>query len=145
MHTDHNYEQMRTFAALIIIATALTACHKDPPIPQPKSVCGTAGWRQGTWKVKFALSGTTRPDSANFNINMGQRQFGSPAYNRWFTGPVLPLTDSVNFCGDWKSDIILQVYDTDTTHIYTGSIYVNDTVVWQQTGHAYLFLVGQCE
>lgn len=90
------------------------------------------------------VTGNSIPDSANFNINLGQAQFGT-VYNRTFINPSLILTDSTIFCGDKNSDIMLHVYNHDTTKIYTTKIFVNDTLQIQQTGYRHIFTVGQCK
>ena len=125
--------------------TILTSCKKDVGIPnKPKTVCGTVGWPQVNCKVKFVVTGGATPDSANFNINGGQSQFGT-VYNKTFINPSLILADSTNFCGDKGSDIILNVYNQDTTKIYTTKIYVNDSLIIQKIGYRHIFTVGQCK
>ena len=129
----------------LLILSMLTSCKKDVAIPnKTKTVCGTVGWPQVNCKVKFIVTGTSIPDSTNFNINGGQAQFGT-VYNRTFINPTLALMDSTYFCGDKNSDIILKVYNQDTTKIYTTKIYVNDSLQIQQTGYRYMFTVGQCK
>jgi len=88
------------------------------------------------------VTGNSIPDSANFNINLGQAQFGT-VYYKTFINPTLTLMDSTNFCGDKNSDIILHVYNQDTTKIYTTKIYVNDSLIVQKTGYRHVFTVGQ--
>ncbi len=133
-----------TFSCLVVF---LSSCKKDAALPGPQNqttVCGTPGWPQGNWKVKFVVSGLTSPDSANFNINMGKTQFGTHYY-KTFINPTLTLSDSVHFCGDKNSDIILEVYNQDTTQTFTTKIYVNDSLVIQQTGYGNMFTVGGCK
>ncbi len=130
---------------IILILTIVTSCKKDVAIPdKTKTVCGTVGWPQVNCKVKFVVTGNSIPDSANFNINLGQGQFGT-VYNRTFINPSLMLADSTIFCGDKNSDIILNVYNHDTTKIYTTKIYVNDTLQTQKSGYRQIFTVGQCK
>ena len=116
------------------IYLSLVSCTKDAAIPTQKSVCGTPGWPQGNWKVKCKVYGTASPDSVKFNINGGQPQFGSYYYKRFYA-PGLPLVDSTNFCGDLNSDINVRLYSIDTTKIFYFSIYVNNVLVKQDTGH----------
>ena len=126
------------------------ACHKNPPTPTPtKTVCGTQGWPQGNWKVKYIVSGLNTPDSVQFDINMGQAQFGT-VYKRKFIHPTLIVTDSTNFCGDLNSDIRLLVFDHDTSKTYTCKIFVNnvlkaDTLAKCASPSNYLFVVAQCK
>ena len=126
--------------------TILSSCKKEVGIPtnKPKTVCGTPGWPQVNCKVKFVVTGNSVPDSTNFNINGGQAQFGT-VYKKTFVNPTLTLMDSTNFCGDKNSDIILNVYNIDTTKIYTTKIYVNDSLIIQKTGYRHVFTVGQCK
>lgn len=129
----------------LLILTTLISCKRDTAIPnRTNTVCGTVGWPQVNCKVKFVVTGTSIPDSANFNINSGQARFGT-VYNRTFINPTLILMDSTNFCGDKNSDILLNVYNHDTTKIYTTKIYVNDSLQIQLTGYRHIFTVGQCK
>jgi hypothetical protein len=114
----------------------LVSCNKDVGIPPQKSVCGTPGWPQGNWNVKCKVYGTASPDSVTFDINGGQTQFGSYYYKRFYA-PGLPLVDSTNFCGDVKSDINVCLYSIDTTKIFYFSIYVNNVLLKQDTGHTF--------
>ena len=132
-------------AYLLIGLVILTSCKKDIAIPnKPKAVCGTVGWPQVNCKVKFVVTGSSIPDSANFNINLEQAQFGT-VYYKTFISPSLTLMDSANFCGDKNSDIILNVYNSDTTKTFTTKIYVNDSLIIQKTGYRRIFTVGQCK
>jgi len=130
---------------VLLIPLFFISCKKDSAIPnKPKTVCGTEGWPQGNWKIKFVVNGLVKPDSINFNINDGQTQFGT-FYYKTFIQPSLILMDSTNFCGDKNSDIIIKVYNQDTTKTFTTTIFLNDSLIIQKTGYGYIFTVGQCK
>lgn len=124
----------------------LLSCKKDP-IPAPtKLVCGTNGWPQGNWKVKCIVAGISNPDSVSFDINGGQTQFGT-YYLKRFSNPNLPLSNSTQFCGDYGSDINIRIYNTDTTKIFTCSIYTNGNLIVQKTTswNNHYSVSGQCK
>ena len=129
----------------LLFLTVLISCVKDPAIPiKSKTVCGTIGWPQGNWKVKFVVTGSSIPDSANFNINGGQAQFGT-VYNKTFITPTLMLSDSINFCGDKNSDVNLWVYNSDSTKYFTTKVYINDSLYNSLTSNKTFYTFGGCK
>ena len=116
---------------IILFFLTLMSCNKDTT---PPKVCGTEGWPQGIWKVKLRVTGSNKPDSVSFNIKGGNTITGT-YYFKWFSNPKLPLADSTNFCGDLNSDINIEIFSLDTTKIFTCSIYTNDSLIIQKTGH----------
>jgi len=142
-YTFYRSTKMRLKKILFFCSVGLTSCVKDPVIPVQnveRFVCGTEGWPQVNVKVKYVVTGATIPDSVNFNINDGQAQFGT-VYYKTFPLPSLPLSDSTIFCGDLNSDIILDLFNQDTSKVFTGQIYVDDSLVAQAKGYR-LFLVA---
>lgn len=119
----------------ILIVLTLASCAMDPPIPIAKAVCGTPGFPQGNWKITFVVTGTTTPDSVTFDMNGGNINVGS-YYRRFFLHPSMPLKDSTLFCGDIHSDANIQVFDRDTTHIYTALLYMNDSLIYTHSATA---------
>ncbi len=135
---------MKGFFSNLFIIIMLASCTKDVAVqPENNSVCGTVGWPQVNCKVKFVVTGNSMPDSVNFNINMGKAQSGT-VYYRTFATPGLTLMDSTNFCGNKNSDVNLIVYNNDSTKNYTTKIYINDSLIIQETGRN-PFTVAQCK
>ena len=142
---------MNKILIISFISLFACSCSKDAAIPkQPtqRTVCGTPGWPQGNWNIKYEITGTTVPDSIHWTVNMP-----NPSTSYYFRSrilPTLPLIDSTTFCGDLNSDINIFLFDHDTTNIYTCKIYVNNILKTNLTGKSalpsYWFFAGaQCQ
>lgn len=130
--------------ALLLILISISSCKKtSATAPQLTSGCGRANMQNGLWKVKYIVTGSNSPSSVIFNMNAGQSQFGT-YYYKTFNNPSLPLSDSLMFCGEVSSDIILNLMSSDTIQFYTAKIFVNDSLYCQKTSNKGISLVGQC-
>ena len=129
---------------LILLITLIYSCKKDPVIPKQKTVCGTVGWPQGNWKVKFVVTGANIPDSVTMDINNGNYNLGTP-YKKKFIHPTLILSDSLMFCGDKNSDVNLWVYNSDSTKFFTTKIYINDSLYNSLTSNKSFYTFGGCK
>lgn len=136
---------------VFLIPVLLLSCTKDPVVPPTKkssTVCGTPGWPQGVWNIRYEISGAGTPDSIHWGVNIPNPS--TSFYSRSIISPSLPLLDSTVFCGDLNSDINIFLYDHDTTHIYNCKIYVNNVLKTNATGQGQLppnwFYAGaQCQ
>ena len=141
---------MNKILIISFITLLACSCSKDPILTKQKTpgiVCGTPGWPQGIWDIKYEITGTAVPDSIHWSVNAPPNN--SYSYRRRLL-PTLPIIDSTTYCGDLNSDICIFLFDHDTTNIYTCKIYVNSVLKTSVTGKSplppdWLFAVAGCQ